>query len=209
MPQPSEGPGVASVVIRPAVLSDAGAIAAVQVRSWQVAYRGQISDAYLDSLSIDERTTRWTEIMSSARERQEELVAEVDGEVVGFVSYGASRDEDAEPGAGELAALYLAPESWDTGIGHRLFTRAVDALQTAGFSRATLWVLKTNARARRFYEAHGWRPDGAHKEDRRPGVVLEEVRYRALVGHAVTVPVLPTPGRRGGAAASRRHGSQA
>ena len=37
-----------------------------------------------------------------------------------------------------------------------------------------LWVLRDNARARRFYEGHGWRADGT---ERVAGGVVE-VRYR-------------------------------
>ncbi|KRF23226.1 MULTISPECIES: hypothetical protein [unclassified Phycicoccus] len=43
---------------------------------------------------------------------------------------------------------------------------------------ATLWVLDGNQRARRFYEHHGWRSDGAAKVDWCGDVRLDEVRYR-------------------------------
>jgi len=39
--------------------------------------------------------------------------------------------------------------------------RAVAALREAGVETARLWVLEENARARRFYEKRGWRPDGS------------------------------------------------
>lgn len=62
-------------------------------------------------------------------------------------------------------------------------TAAVEHLTAAGFSRATLWVLATNVRARRFYEAAGWRPDGSSKVDSSRGFPLDEVRYeRTLAG---------------------------
>ena len=51
-------------------------------------------------------------------------------------------------------------------------------LTETGFSAATLWVLETNARARRFYESAGWAADGATKTDRRGDIELREVRYR-------------------------------
>jgi hypothetical protein len=43
----------------------------------------------------------------------------------------------------------------------------------------------SNVRARRFYEAAGWRPDGAAKIDDSRGFPLEEVRYR----HDLRLPV--------------------
>ena len=38
-------------------------------------------------------------------------------------------------------------------------------------------MLQGNARARRFYERAGWRPDGALQEEELDGAVLREVRY--------------------------------
>jgi GNAT superfamily N-acetyltransferase len=90
-----------------------------------------------------------------------------------------SRDDDAGPaGAGELAALYLLPGSWGTGLGRELMASGLSAFRDAAFDEATLWVLDTNSRARRFYEAADWHADGAVKQDDRRGFVLNEVRYR-------------------------------
>ncbi len=41
--------------IREAVPKDARAIAEIHVRSWQAAYRGQLTDDYLDGLTVDDR----------------------------------------------------------------------------------------------------------------------------------------------------------
>lgn len=51
-------------------------------------------------------------------------------------------------------------------------------LADAGFAEAYLWVLGSNARARRFYEIGGWAADGGTKVERRGEVELREVRYR-------------------------------
>ena len=47
----------------------------------------------------------------------------------------------------------------------------------AGYSSVTLWVLRDNRRARRFYERAGFAPDGATNVLTRLGDVLE-LRYR-------------------------------
>ena len=148
---------------RSAVEPDAAGIAEVHVRTWQVAYRGQVPDDYLDSLSVDDRAERWKEILADLEPRAEVLVAEDGGVVVGFASTLKSRDADAAPGTGELAALYVSPARWDHGVGRGLIGLAVEHLGAAGFATATLWVLATNTRARRFYEAGGWSPDGAEQ----------------------------------------------
>lgn len=40
-----------------------------------------------------------------------------------------------------------------------------------------LWVLKHNARARRFYERAGFAPDGAEEAEEIAGARVPEVRY--------------------------------
>ncbi len=78
---------------------------------------------------------------------------------------------------GELTAIYLLPEVWGRGGGRLLLEAAMTNLRKAGFRRATLWVLSTNARARCFYEHMGWSPDGAVKTDDRRSIGLVEIRY--------------------------------
>ncbi len=158
-------------------------IAIVHVRSWQAAYLRLMPQDYLDSLEAGQRLPVWERAVGEAQwPRAGTFVAEGGGEVVGFASICPARDDDAElAGAGELAAFYLLPELWGTGLGRELMTSALSALSDAGFGAAILWVLDTNSRARRFYEAAGWHADGAVKQDGSRGFVLNEVRYRRLL----------------------------
>ncbi|MGH2451769.1 MAG: GNAT family N-acetyltransferase [Candidatus Limnocylindria bacterium] len=167
--------------IRPAEQRDAAALARLHVRTWQVAYRGQLPDSFLDALDaeVDQRTSRWERSIADATSRRwVQLVAEAGDRVVGFVTFGPSGDEPIDPRIGEIYAIYVDPSYWDRGYGRALFTTAVDGLIDAGFGEATLWVLGTNARARRFYEVAGWVADGAVKTEHRNDVELREVRYR-------------------------------
>ena len=79
---------------------------------------------------------------------------------------------------GEVVAIYARPEAWGTGAGRALMMAALDGLRGAGFRDATLWVLDSNARARRFYERAGFAPDSAVKDDVMAGTTITEVRYR-------------------------------
>jgi ribosomal protein S18 acetylase RimI-like enzyme len=166
---------------RRAEVGDAGGIAAVHVRTWQVAYRNQVPDDYLDALSVTDRSARWRELLGALEATATVLVAEDDGAVVGFASAVASRDDDAGPMTGELAALYVAPACWDRGVGRELLGLAVAHLGTAGFTSATLWVLQTNARARRFYAAAGWSPDGREQLTHIGSAAVAELRYRTVL----------------------------
>lgn len=166
--------------IRPADVEDADRIAEVHVRSWRGAYRGLIPQEYLDGLDTAERAGLWVRITGRVdRTRSDVLLAEEDGRLLGFAAFGPTRDEGEDPElTGEVAAIYLDPAAWSTGCGRVLMASALDRLAAAGYEQATLWVLDTNARARRFYEAAGFRADGAEKPDDRGTFTLREVRYR-------------------------------
>ena len=182
---------IGGVIVRRAAAGDAAGIAAVHVASWQAAYRGLMPREVLDSLSVPARTERWAANLADTDAGVTTLVAELDGEVIGFASVGPSRDEGAE-GTGELWALYLHPRHWDAGHGRVLHAHAVSALVASGVVDATLWVLTTNRRARRFYERHGWAADGAGRVAALGDVPLDETRYRVTgLGDVAGVTVLP------------------
>lgn len=172
------------MIIRTATREDAAAIAAVHVRSWQVAYRGLLPDALLQNLSVERRTRWWGEgWWTRDPEHRQLLVAEAGGAILGFAALGPSRGEDATAASGEVYAIYVDPDAWGRGIGRRLMERASDNLSSAGFADATLWVLESNQRARRFYEVGGWQTDGGRRTERlqEGGVDALEVRYRRSV----------------------------
>ncbi|WP_169944569.1 GNAT family N-acetyltransferase [Microbispora sp. H11081] len=170
------------MVVRRAETGDAGAIAAVHVRSWQAAYPGLMPQAHLDGLTPAMRLPVWERLLGESPRRTEVLVAEADGSVAGFAAFGPGRDEDVDPASvGEVSAIYLRPEVWGAGVGARLMSAALDGLAAAGFEQAVLWVVDGNTRARRFYERGGWRPDGAVQRDESDGFPLTEVRYRRPV----------------------------
>jgi ribosomal protein S18 acetylase RimI-like enzyme len=171
--------GQKPVIIRPATIDDAPAIAEAHVRSWQWAYRGQLPDDYLDRMSdtLDRRVeARRAELASLSSDGRWWVAGQAD-QVVGFAITQPSRDADAPPLTGEVVAIYLLREAAGKGVGRALFARAVADLRERGYRRATLWVLESNERARRFYEAAGWRADGTRKTEERPGALLHEVRY--------------------------------
>ena len=174
-----------ALVVRRAEVADAAAIASCHVRSWQSGYAGVISDSFLESLGADlpRRTLdRQTQILGSEAEGRFLLVAELDGEVAGWLGGGAYRDTDGdEPSLGEIYACYVDPGYWRRGVGSALMGSALDRLTRDGYPQAALWVLADNLRARAFYEHHGWRLDGARKIFEVADEHHEEVRYRRLL----------------------------
>lgn len=177
--------------VRLARSDDVALIAEIHVRSWQAAYAGLIPQDYLDALDPARRLDRWAAAVAGTQQAaaagagtagQREAVLVATGEqdrAAGFASVGACRDADERgAGAGEIRAIYLEPAAWGTGLGRELMTAATARLAELGYRQATLWVLDGNARARRFYTAAGFEPDGAVKIDGERGFTLQEIRYR-------------------------------
>jgi GNAT superfamily N-acetyltransferase len=167
-----------SITVRAAVVDDARAIAQIHVDGWRAAYRGQMPDALLDGLSVDRRTEDRRRDLAAPRSPEHRTwVAEDDGRIVAFAITGPTRDEGAAGGVAELFAIYAAPARWGTGAGRALLAHVVEDLRGRGASAVTLWVLDTNARARRFYEIAGFAADGAEKTAPFGGATLRELRY--------------------------------
>ena len=172
---------LAAMHIGPASLEDAHAVAQVHVLSWQHAYRNVLPSEFLSQLSVERRAAMWHE--SIVKGVPELLVAKVQGAVVGFVAFGPSRDEGANPGSAEVWAIYLAPESWSSGIGRALWLAARERMLEQRVRSVSLWVIATNQRAISFYRAAGFRPaDVSPKELTLGGVKVQEVRYVQALG---------------------------
>jgi ribosomal protein S18 acetylase RimI-like enzyme len=165
--------------VRRAKPSDARGIVEVRVASWKVAYRGLLPDTLLDSLSVESREVNGR-TRGIAEGVIQTLVYEEGAQIIGFVCFGASQDEDVgQRRVGEVYALYLLPAEWRKGRGTALMDKAIERLQQEGYIEITLWVLHNNERAKRFYEALGLKADGAEKVvQRKDGVALHEERYR-------------------------------
>ncbi|MCT4353155.1 GNAT family N-acetyltransferase [Streptomyces sp. Je 1-79] len=165
--------------IREALPRDAAAIAAVHVRSWQAAYGDLLPRSWLAGLDVDERAAVWSARLAAPEPPSVLVATEADGRAVGFCSFRAWPEDDLDPATtGEIAALYVLPEVWGSGVGRGLLAASEKALTADGFQEAALWVLAENARGRRFYEAAGWRADGTVAQETTGGRTLDELRYR-------------------------------
>ncbi len=146
-----------NVTIRPATVEDARAIAAVHVVSWRNAYRGIVSDAVLDQLSVRRRADHWRTRLSDSEAFEVTFVAvDEEHEVIGFANGGTEREKDPEFD-GELFAIYLLEETQRQGIGRKLTSSVFDALGRDGLQSVLIWVLASNP-ACGFFEALGAKP---------------------------------------------------
>lgn len=154
-------------IIRSGTANDADAVARIHVEAWRAAYAHALPAEGLAGLSVEQR--------AGLHRRSPPIVAERDGEIVGFVGVGRSRDDDAD---GEVYAIYVRPDLWGTGVGRELIAAGEERLREQGHREAILWVLEDNPRAQRFYWAAGWRADGTSRPIEVFGVEVPEVRFR-------------------------------
>lgn len=167
------------MIIRPADIDDAHAIATIHVRSWQHAYTNILPEDGLANLSVDQRAQQWAGWLQDESSPMQTLVAEIDDKVVGFASWGPNADEDAEPGSVMLYSIYVLPNSTSKGIGSALLEATEVDMIAGGATFGTLHVLEQNTPTRTFYEQHGWQeePNSATVEHFY-GMEMTTVRYR-------------------------------
>ena len=168
------------ILVRRATPDDAASLAAVEITSWQTAYRGLMPDAFLNGLSKEQTTVGWHQnlLKHGTEGRKRLLVAVEDARVIGFVRVGRVGDEGE---VGLIYLLYVLPEYWGCGAGKVLMRAAMDELSDLKLREAVLWVLRDNQRARRFYEGLGWRQDGQTSTEDYGGIELEALCYRRVV----------------------------
>jgi hypothetical protein len=143
--------------IRRATPDDAQAVARLHAESWRSAYRGSLSDEYLEERVFADRLSLWSEKFSS-RDSDALLVllASCGAEPIGFVC--AILDQDETWGA-LIDNLHVLPAWKGKGLGRKLMVEA--ARWVAGRrpgSPLHLWVIEGNEEARSFYERLGGRP---------------------------------------------------
>jgi GNAT superfamily N-acetyltransferase len=167
-------------VVREAQPGDARAIAEVSVASRRWSYRDLLTEVELEALSVEETTADFAEGLAELPSGSAVFVAELVGRVVGYAYLLPSPDANVPVGTSELGSLYVTEDVAGTGVAGTLMDAAIEQAGAADQGLLTLWVRRENGRARRFYEKHGMRPDGAERS--RPHDVLptemDEIRYR-------------------------------
>lgn len=129
-------------IIRKANVTDTKGIIEVGTRTWITTYKGLMSDKILND-RINTMEERKKGLKNELKKNNNWYVAEVDNKVVGFVSYGKSRNEKYE-NYGEINAIYVLKEYQKLGIGKELFFKGIEELINLGFNDMILNVLEGN-----------------------------------------------------------------
>ena len=159
---------------------DAEVVAALHARAWQKGYAGILPDDLLAALDPGVMAQRRREVLASTDRPHTSMVAEHEGSIAGFVTFGPYRvNQDMtnlEPEFGEILSIYVDPDRWGAGVGGAMMRTALHRLKQP---EVRLWVLAQNKQAQGFYRKHGLSPDGATALFRPRGTELDcpEVRF--------------------------------
>jgi ribosomal protein S18 acetylase RimI-like enzyme len=161
--------------IREANEADAESIGRLHAASWRSAYRGALSDTYLDGPIEAERIEVWRGRFDKPAKNQFVAVAESRQRLVGFVcAYGG---HDKQWGT-FLDNLHVVPQNKRQGIGAQLMGElAAWSIRAFPGQGIYLWVLASNAAAQRFYARMGGENAGSDVWTPPDGSALPKIRF--------------------------------
>jgi GNAT superfamily N-acetyltransferase len=149
------------MILRPARDGDAAAVAAVWLAGWRDGHLGHVPDELVTARTPESFATR------AAQRVADTTVAEVDGEVAGFVMVVGD----------EVEQVYVSAAHRGGGIAGQLLAEAERQVAANGHDRAWLAVVPGNAHARRFYERQGWTDEGGFTYEAGGGIAVPCRRY--------------------------------
>ena len=160
--------------IREANQTDAEAIARLHAVSWRTAYRGALSDTYLDGPIEAERIEVWRSRFENPGKNQFVAVAEIQHQVIGFVCAYGGHDEKWGT---FLDNLHVAPQHKRRGIGVQLMGELASwSIKAYPGQGIYLWVLESNLAAQEFCERMGGKNAGIDVWTPPDGSALPKIR---------------------------------
>lgn len=130
-------------IIRKGKVEDCKAIANIVTRGWNETYKGIVPDYFLEELKQNENERAARMISNFDENSNNQIVLEVDGKVVGFCTYGKTKDDGIEE-CGEIFTLYIISEYKGKGFGKRLVECAGQHLKEMGFNKFIVACFKGN-----------------------------------------------------------------
>lgn len=153
------------MLVRNAEFEDMKQLGHIMSVSFRTAFSGFVTQKTLDESAREENCIALLEGIF-----REGKVRFLIGEKAGMLAWQDLGDR------AELIAIHTLPESWGSGLGHALLTKALEQI---GEKPVFLWAFKENKRARRFYEKHGFCWDGSERISEFDGA--PEVRYERVI----------------------------
>ena len=121
-----------NIVIRKAKPEEAERIIDIGIEVWNTTYKDLIPQNIIDKLqSKDEERIERNKV--NIKERQNTFVAEVDGKIVGYNSFGKTRDENFG-NAGEIYAGYILDDYQGLGLGRKMAIECMKEMLSQGYT---------------------------------------------------------------------------
>lgn len=148
-----------NVIIRDANKSDACKVGTIHYSAWIETYTGMLPESYLATRSAEKSIELFKQ-----NECKNVVVAEVEGEVVGFCGFGEFREFVEGDNIGEIQGIYLLDTYKRKHLGQKMIEYVIEELKEFGYNKVGLWVLESNKSAIRFYEKLGFAYSGRSKK---------------------------------------------
>lgn len=126
---------------------DSNQIARLIKLGWNSAYKGLISDDFLNNMNEEKMAEGWKD---NIEKNQNIYVYKVENEILGIIKFGKAEDSSLAD-TGEVYVLYVSPEEKRKGIGTQLLLLAKDELIKQGYKKMIVWCLKGNVQGSNFY----------------------------------------------------------
>ena len=150
-------------LIRKRTKEDCKDIAHVVTVAWNETYKGIVQEWFLEELKNNEEERAQKAYNEFDENDNNQLVLEVDNEIVGFVNFDVSKDENFQ-NCGEIIALYVISKYKGNGFGRKLVETAKIELKKLGCNKMIIACLKGNP-SNEFYKHIGgvYVKDGLYK----------------------------------------------
>ena len=145
------------MTLRPAIEADLPTIRDLQIASWRRAYRGMLSDAFLDGPMAEILAGRWGKLLGPGWRVE---TAWRGDRLAGFVSVDVARE-----GGAYVDNLHVADWAEGQGVARALMAKAAEHALEGGVSTLWLTVIRENQTARGVYRRLGGQ-EGEPKPDR-------------------------------------------
>lgn len=122
---------------------------------------------YEDALKLDDDA--WRDRLTTPG--RVTLLAELDARAAGMIGGGPASEDEGDPEAAAMVAMWVEPESRGRGLADALTNALADWARQQGHPRLLLWVYDAAPRAAAFYRRAGFTPTGrveVFRNDGRP-----------------------------------------
>lgn len=150
-------------IIRKREQKDCYGIAHVVTVAWNETYKGIVPDWFLEELKNNEKERAQKSLDNFDINNNNQFVLEINNEVVGFVNFGITDDNEFN-NCGEIIALYIIEKFKGNGLGRKLVEKAIEEIKLLGCDKMIIACLKGNP-SNEFYKHIGgvYIKDGVYK----------------------------------------------